>query len=223
MKDRTPRVELGFAARNIVGHSTSYSPPWNSLRDLSVLRVSTPPELRYGNNMMHDELAISTGLPADFNLPLVGSMANTATFLPGKLAQMSHSPPAVIARFCDLAQTRLDADEGQLAVVGNRVRRDAVVTAIRTVQELAVGCDLQVGTVTCFGKVAGQRRDCLLLGECPGVGVHVEHGHRVEQLVDHVEQLTVRMNVRSRGPAPAGVLANGGSLATSVDLLASSL
>ena len=43
---------------------------------------------------------METGWPTGVRLPVSGSMRNTATLLPGMLAQSSNSPPGVIARFC---------------------------------------------------------------------------------------------------------------------------
>src|SRR5438876_12151961 len=54
----------------------------------------------HGRSMMHDGLGCLTGSPADSNCPVFGSMRNTATLFPGMLAQRSHWPSGVTARFC---------------------------------------------------------------------------------------------------------------------------
>lgn len=49
---------------------------------------------------MHDGLVWPTGSPAGFSRPVLRSIRNTVTLIPGRFAHNNHTPSGVIARFC---------------------------------------------------------------------------------------------------------------------------
>ncbi len=166
--------------------------------------------LGHGRSMMHDGLGWLTGSPADFSRPVFGSIRNTATLFPGMFAHSSHCAVRRDRQVLrPLPEARLDGDQRQPPVVADPVRRDAVVPAVRPVQEPAVRRDLQVGAVAGALEVVRERRDRLLLRQGAGVRVVVEHGDRVQQLVDDVDALAVRVERQVPRPGPGGRLGEG--------------
>jgi len=91
------------------------------------------------------------------------------------------------------AATGLDGEERERAIVGDAVADEAVVAAIRAVEVLAIGRDLQVGGVALAGEIFGQRGDGLFLFQRAIGGAPVEDGDGVGEFVDEIDELAIRM------------------------------
>jgi hypothetical protein len=97
-----------------------------------------------------------------FGLELSGTRASirkTTTLFPGMLAQSSHFPSGVMARFCG-PRPRLGSMPIRLSqpLVPNPVVGNAVVTSVRPIKKFSIRRDLQVGTVAGAVEILGQRR-----------------------------------------------------------------
>src|SRR2546427_6644943 len=74
------------------------------------------------------------------------------------------------------------------AEAGERARR-----ALRAVEELSVGRDVQIGGRRLAGEAGRQRADRLLLLQIAGGGVLVEDAYRPVELAEHAADISVRV------------------------------
>ena len=190
---------------------------------------SYPSHSPTGTNFTQTGFGTSTDCPVGLSWPVSGSIRKTtivAGVLVGGEQERAGRVDAEVAR--GLAAGRLVADRREPAGRGvDREDRDAVVAAVRAVEELARGMDLHLGRRVARRDLRPRRAASRWSGsrfKVPSLGVVVEGGHRAGHLVDHVGVPAVGMEREvARAGAGRDRAADGGSLGVRVPLAGSNL